>query len=453
MAKWNFPGVYIEELKNNLIPTVKSLENTAVFLGYTEKCQNENAQSIQNIPTEIHSILEFEKFFGTAQAEKNLVIHDFSNSGEDRFQVCFSGAKSKHNLFYSVKLFFENGGNSCKIISVGLFKEIGETITANDFKTGLEALQSENGNLLISAPESQNLSETDFYLLQQELLEFCEIHRGFAILDLPKATEDNYPNIITDYRAKLNSNSLKFGASFFPSVETSCSYRYDESAVEISKNGFFHPLSSFTNTQISKYKNAIDHFSVIIPVGGAVMGAIMKNDMNIGIWKAPAVVALNQVIRPEIPMTDSDQQSVNLNLSEKPINCIRYFAGRGNLIWGSRTLAGNEIEWRYFPIRRLANKIEKEIQNSLHQFSLEENNVKTWSKIKSMASDYLYRFWNSGALMGAKPEHAYLVLCGLNETMTEQDIAAGRIVLQIGIAPVRPAEFIFLHCSVLTGKI
>ncbi|WP_234111026.1 phage tail sheath family protein [Chryseobacterium sp. R2A-55] len=447
MAKWNFPGVYIDEVKNNLIPTVRSLENTAVLLGYTEKSQN-----IQNIPTEIHSLLEFENFFGKAQAEKNLVIHDYSASGMDGLKVSFCGKKSNHNLYYSVKLFFENGGNSCKIVSVGLFKEIGEPLSANDFKIGLDALENENGNLLIAVPESQNLSETDFYLLQRKLLEFCENHRGFAILDLPKATVHDYQNILSDYRLKLDSNSLKYGASFFPNLETAFSYCYDDSEVEINKNGFFHPLSSFTDSLVSRYKSAIDDFSVNLPASSAVMGAIIKNDVDRGIWKNPASVALNQVIRPEIPLTDNEQQLFIFDPSEKPINCIRNFTGRGNLIWGGRTLAGNDNEWRYLSVRRLANKIEKEIQNSLSQFCMEENKSSTWSKIKLMTSDYLYGLWKSGAFMGVKPEFGYFVSCGLNETMTATDIAAGRLILQIGIAPLKPAEFIILNCSLSTPK-
>ena len=93
--------------------------------------------------------------------------------------------------------------------------------------------------------------------------------------------------------------------------------------------------------------------------------------------------------------------------------------------------------------------MEKEIQNALDQFVYEKNNSSTWAKIKSITENYLYNLWRSGALMGSKPEQAYFVKCGLNETMINKDISDGKLLLQIGFSPVRPAEFIFFNFSIL----
>lgn len=447
MAKYKFPGVYLEEKMWS--PSVEPLDNIAVFIGYTEKNILDNGEDLLFTPITINSILEFENTFGFGQPEKNLIIKDNSSSTEERITVEFSGEKSKHILYYSIKLFFESGGNKCKIVSVGTFKEIGEILSAEELIQGIDSLKNEKINLLIGIPESQNLPENDFYLVQQKILEFCDKNRYFGILDPPRTNTENFLNKISIYREKLHSDSLKFGAAFFPSLQTTTAYLYDESCINVEKNGLGFSLNSFDETKKLKYVSAIGKFSVILPASPSVMGLILKNDMERGIWKAPSTIPLKQIIAPEFLITDSAQQLLNVDILGKSINCIRNFQGVGNRVWGTRTLAGNDAEWKYFPIRRLANKIEKEIQNALDQFVYEKNNSSTWAKIKSITENYLYNLWRSGALMGSKPEHAYFVKCGLNETMTNKDISDGKLLLQIGFSPLRPAEFIFFNFSIL----
>jgi phage tail sheath protein FI len=131
----------------------------------------------------------------------------------------------------------------------------------------------------------------------------------------------------------------------------------------------------------------------------------------------------------------------------KSINPIRQIAGRGWLVWGARTLAGHDNEWLYVPVRRLCSQLEASIRQSTGRFVFEPNDAGTWLRVRRMIEDYLLQKWQVGALQGARPEQAFFVRCGLGQTMTAQDIGAGRMIVEFGLAAVRPAEFIVLRCA------
>ena len=116
-------------------------------------------------------------------------------------------------------------------------------------------------------------------------------------------------------------------------------------------------------------------------------------------------------------------------------------------MWGARTLAGNDNEWRYVNVRRLFIMIEESAKKSTSFAVFEANDASTWLKVKGMLESYLYGLWEQGALQGSKPETAYYVNVGLGKTMTAQDVLEGRMNVEIGIAAVRPAEFIILKFS------
>ena len=122
------------------------------------------------------------------------------------------------------------------------------------------------------------------------------------------------------------------------------------------------------------------------------------------------------------------------------------FPGRGPaIIWGARTLTGNDNEWRYISVRRLFNMLEISVRNAVEQFVFEPNDENTWVRVQSMITNYLTEQWKAGAIMGSTTQEAFFVKIGLGQTMTELDIWEGRMIVLIGIAPVRPAEFIILQ--------
>jgi phage tail sheath protein FI len=177
-----------------------------------------------------------------------------------------------------------------------------------------------------------------------------------------------------------------------------------------------------------------------------VTGAYAQTDTTRGVWKAPANVALANVLKPVVKLDTARQDDLNVDAtSGKSINAIRAFAGKGTRVWGARTLAGNDNEWRYVSVRRLFNMVEESVKKSTYWAVFETNDANTWVKVRGMIENYLTQKWREGALAGATTKEAFFVKCGLGTTMTAQDILEGRMYVEIGMAVVRPAEFIILR--------
>jgi phage tail sheath protein FI len=185
-----------------------------------------------------------------------------------------------------------------------------------------------------------------------------------------------------------------------------------------------------------------------VPPSGAVAGIYAAVDRNRGVWKAPANVGVTGIIGPKDSFTASELDALNIDVnSGKSINAIRSFTGKGTLVYGARTLAGNDNEWRYVSVRRFFNFVEESVKKATEQFVFEPNDANTWVKLQAMIENFLTTLWRQGALQGIKPEHAFYVAVGLGKTMTALDILEGRLVVEIGLAAVRPAEFIILKFS------
>ena len=199
------------------------------------------------------------------------------------------------------------------------------------------------------------------------------------------------------------------------------------------------------------FKNIITKLSTSLttmPPSGAVAGIYAMVDSTRGVWKAPANVSVSGVVGLTQTIDSIDQEELNVDVnSGKSINCIRAFTGRGTLVWGARTLAGNDNEWRYVPVRRFFNMVEESVKKSTYWAVFEPNDANTWIKVKAMIENFLTLQWRDGALQGAKTNQAFFVNVGLGTTMTPQDILEGRMNVEIGMAVVRPAEFIILKFS------
>ncbi len=196
----------------------------------------------------------------------------------------------------------------------------------------------------------------------------------------------------------------------------------------------------------SEIQTALAGQRVILPPSAAVAGVYAQVDGTRGVWKAPANVGVSSVVGPVVRITHDEQEGLNVDANAgKSINAIRAFSGKGTLIWGARTLAGNDNEWRYVPVRRLFITVEESIQKATSFAVFEPNDSTTWLKLKGMIESYLYSLWEQGALAGSSPDAAYFVNVGLGQTMTAQDVLEGRMIIKIGLAAVRPAEFIILQ--------
>jgi phage tail sheath protein FI len=199
------------------------------------------------------------------------------------------------------------------------------------------------------------------------------------------------------------------------------------------------------------YKNllkGINDSATVMPPSGAMAGIFAATDRDRGVWKAPANVSVASVLGPNFTFAASELDKLNIDANAgKSINAIRAFAGKGTLVWGARTLAGNDNEWRYIPVRRFYVNVEESIKKSTYWAVFEPNNANTWIRVKGMIESYLTNKWKEGALVGAKPDEAFFVRIGVGQTMTPDDVLNGYMKVEIGMAVVRPAEFIVLKFS------
>jgi len=205
-------------------------------------------------------------------------------------------------------------------------------------------------------------------------------------------------------------------------------------------------LRLIDTARYNQVKDALTRQRVTLPPSAAIAGIYARVDRDRGVWKAPANVSVAAVVSADKKMTDADQEGLNVDpTAGKSINAIRDFTGKGTLVWGARTLAGNDNEWRYVPVRRLFITIEENTRKASAFAVFEPNDATTWLKVRGMIESYLFSLWERGALAGATPEAAYYVHVGLGKTMTAQDVLEGRLIVEIGVAAVRPAEFIVLR--------
>jgi phage tail sheath protein FI len=215
-----------------------------------------------------------------------------------------------------------------------------------------------------------------------------------------------------------------------------------------SVQGHFDKMVFDTNPLYQNIVNEVKMELSKLPPSGAIAGIYAQVDFNRGVWKAPANVSLSSTVKPWLRLDNQEQEDLNVDLTGgKSVNAIRAFPGQGTLVWGARTLAGNDNEWRYVSVRRFFNMAEKSLKLATNWAVFEPNDEGTWIKVKAMIDNFLTNLWKQGALMGSSPGEAFFVKIGLGSTMTQIDVLEGRMNVEIGMAVVRPAEFIVLKFS------
>lgn len=226
-----------------------------------------------------------------------------------------------------------------------------------------------------------------------------------------------------------------------------------KAAVKALGSGVSIPLTNFTmdvikdanNLVYGKIKDAISNLAVTLPPCGAIAGIYVRTDANAGVWKAPANVSVMGGIRPALDIDDDFHANLNAPSNGKAINAIRTYPGRGLLVYGARTLAGNDLEWRYVNVRRTFCFIEDSIGIAMQDFVFEPNTEQTWIKVRAMIKSFLNRLWKAGGLYGNTPSDAYDVICSAPESMSDDDVLNGIMRIFIKVAVARPAEFIVLQ--------
>ncbi len=184
--------------------------------------------------------------------------------------------------------------------------------------------------------------------------------------------------------------------------------------------------------------------TILVPPSGHMAGIWARSDGERGVHKAPANEVIRGVIGLPINITNGEQSQLN----PVGVNCIRSFPGRGIRVWGARTLS-SDPSWRYLNVRRLFNYVEKSLENGTQWVVFEPNDYALWQRVKRDVSAFLKRVWMDGALFGQTPEEAFFVKCDAENNPPEtRDV--GQLIIDVGIAPVKPAEFVIFRISQFT---
>ncbi|MEM0995514.1 MAG: phage tail sheath C-terminal domain-containing protein [Bacteroidota bacterium] len=457
MSSYNTPGVYIEEISTlpaSIVPVATAIP---AFVGVTEKYDlNPNDNALQLTPTRITSMVEYEKHFGGPVVALSV---------DASYTVTAVSGAENNKLYYAVRAYFANGGGPCWIVATAKYNtttagaNVAYSSASSPFglKQGLDKLEEEDEPTLVVIPDAVSLAQNDFNSLTQDMLAHCaKLQDRFAILDSKVNAIGS--SDLTTIRGGVGTQNLKYGAMYMPYLVDA--QGYPDTAVNLSAVSGANLSASLATAEtdggvaaallpnLKNYRDAIATQSLVIPPSGAIAGIYATVDRNRGVWKAPANISLNGVSKPSFTITAADQELLNVDAGTgKSINAIRPFSGKGILVWGARTLDGNSNEWRYVPVRRLYIFVEESIKKATEFVVFEPNDANTWTKVRTMIENFLTGIWRDGALAGAKPDDAFFVNVGLGETMTAQDILEGRLIIEIGLAAVRPAEFIILKFS------
>ncbi|MCD9877596.1 phage tail sheath subtilisin-like domain-containing protein [Streptomyces guryensis] len=285
-------------------------------------------------------------------------------------------------------------------------------------KTGIQALRGVADVNLLALPELASYEKIDDALTVVSAAQrLCEERRIFLLVDAPSTW--------------VSVDSARAGLSAFDPVRGNHA-------------GLYFPHIQLTDPLTGRLR--------AFPPSGAVAGVIARTDSERGVWKAPAGTEAQLVGVHSLTVDLTDRETGLLN--PLGVNCLRTFPVTGPLVWGARTLEGSDAldsAWKYVPVRRLALHVEESLQRGLQWVVFEPNDESLWQQIRLSASSYLHTLFRQGAFQGSTPREAYFVKCD-SETTTDEDAANGVVNVLVGIAPVRPAEFVVVRIQQTSGQ-
>ncbi|HEX4737550.1 MAG TPA: phage tail sheath C-terminal domain-containing protein [Allosphingosinicella sp.] len=388
MAEFEHPGVFVEEIPLPIHSIEGVPTGTAGFVGYTERAvEPETGRALTGEPTLIAGLRDYERLFG-------------------------GPGGAGYDLYAALRLFFENGGSRAAVVSVGPFG----VVDAAQLGAGLDALDEEKEHAILLAPDALRLPKADYHAFAREMIERAAASkRRVAIVDLhgggepAVASEAGLAALLAEFRAAmapLPADARSFGAAYHPFLLTG---------------------------------------EGPVPPSAAIAGLWSRNDIDRGVWKAPANLAPSGAAGLSFEMSRAAQEGMNAPPDGLAVNVIRSVPGRGILVWGARTLDAGNGEYRYVSVRRTLIYIEQSVAAGLQSLVFEPNDAGTWTRARDVIDNFLQILWRAGSLQGAKPEAAFFVQCGLGTTMTQGDVDDGRLIVEIGMALVRPAEFVIIR--------
>ena len=328
MPTYRTPDVYVEEI-SVFPPSVAEVE-TAVpaFIGYTERARRVLNDDLRNLPTRIFNFAEYELLYGGPAAPDIAVALAPEGAG---FVATVTPPALTYLLWYAVKMFFDNGGGKCYIVSVGSYAD---AIEIADLTAGLDAVALEDEPTLLVCPEAVQLGGNGYDTMSQNMLVQCgTLKDRFAILDLfgGGAAAPQDPATLTANRARVGNNHLKYGALYYPFLRSRFNHFVlpDESNVDVTVGGgaavtlaaLGDPAAATLNTAAYNAAKAalLDHH-VVVPPSGAVAGVYAATDTARGVWKAPANVGLAGVIEPVVRLDNARQDDLNVDADHRQVD-------------------------------------------------------------------------------------------------------------------------------------
>jgi len=407
MPTYLAPGVFVEELDGGSKPLEAAGTAVGAFVGYTA-----------TFPTDDPS---------DPRGQKPRFVSNWT-----QFEGLYGGFAPGLVLPQSVYGWFNNGGGGAYIVRVPHVDESDARIAvgADDFigsesaRTGINGLVVAEDVTMVMVPDLITATRNDagevdlvtFQAVQTALISHCEKQGDrMAVLDSPPAMG---PTQVQEWRSQVAMYDSKFATLYYPWIKVS------------------NPFAKPDNDEPKM---------ITIPPSGHVAGIWARNDSSRGVWKAPANEVVRGALDVELKMTTQEQELLN----PIGVNCIRPFGTRGTRIWGARTLT-SDPSWRYVNVRRLFNFVEKTILMGTNWVVFEPNDQALWQRVKRTINAFLMGLWRSGALAGTTPDQAFYVKCDA-ETNPQSSIDEGKLVVEIGIAPVKPAEFVIFRISQWQG--
>jgi len=343
-------------------------------------------------------------FVGTAPSGPVKAVSDPLTSVA-AFEAIYGASSAPLSL--AVRTFFANGGQKLYI------SRVNSTATPDDYISALALLSPIDEISTVAAPGAAIASAkgpASVAPIHAALISHIQTSYRLALLDPPPASSIADVQAI---RAKLDSSSA---ALYYPWLNVA------------------NPLAPPTRAAAIK-----------APPSGFLAGIFSRSDAQHGVSKAPANLPILGAASLETNLTETDAATLN----SAGINTLRIFPNRSILVWGARTIS-SDPDFKYVNVRRYFNYLEHSIQQGTQWAVFEPNGEQLWANIRNTISDFLYNQWKSGALMGTKPEEAFFVKCD-RTTMTQSDLDNGRLVCLVGIAPIRPAEFVIIRIGQWTA--
>ncbi len=398
MADYKVPGVYVEEPfgLSLSIQTGATAIPAFAFDKNSHKALLYEADKVTEIESWLAVTTRRQQKIEAAAVDIKKSLNDESKRKTelDKFITELDKQLNQDQLYQSLKLFFINGGGHCYVVPVD--------------KLDVLVPELDDVTLLVQAGAADFGGKVNV---------LC--HTGntyFAIYDGPNG-------VLTTANVEEKASGYSAGGAF-------AAVYYPWLTIEVP-----NPEDPTTTIPFE------------VPPSGVVAGVYARVDRERGVWKAPANVAIVGA-EPKYRVSDALDAKCNAPTSGgHAINVIRSFRGTGPLIWGARTLESNQDTWRYVPVRRLFNAAERDIRTAMSTALFEPNSAPTWERVRSAVDNYVHSLWQQGALLGNTPEQAYFVHIGRGVTMTDEDIKTGKMIVKVGLAAVRPAEFIVLQLT------